>query len=84
MWLWAVKSPTETMKLIRSSETNESMQCAYEIFNAISLQVAWKIQEWKKINRVQFEGWSALRCENVYEGHHFLTCLAKPLIKHDV
>ena len=24
-----------------------------------------------------FEGWSALRCENDYEGHHFLTRLAK-------
>ena len=48
------------------------------------LQVASKIQEWKKINGGRFEGWSALRCENDYEGHLFLTRLAKTLIKHDV
>ena len=32
------------------------------------LQVAWKIQEWKKINWGRFEGWSALLCENDYQG----------------
>ena len=57
---------------------NEFMQCVY------GLQVAWKILEWKKINGGRFEGWSALRCENDYEGHHFLTRLAKTLIKLDV
>ena len=57
---------------------NESMQCVRH------LQVAWKIQEWKKVNGGRFEGWSALRCENDYEGHHFLVRLAKTLIKHDV
>ena len=31
------------------------------------LQVAWKIQEWKKIKWRRFEGWSALRCENDYQ-----------------
>ena len=30
------------------------------------------------------EGWFALRCENDYEGRHFLIRLAKTLIKHDV
>ena len=57
---------------------NESMQYVRR------LQVAWKIQEWKKINGGLFEGWSALRCENDYDGHHFLTRSAKTLIKHDV
>ena len=56
----------------------ESMQCVRP------LQVAWKIQECKKINGGRFEGWSALRCENDYEGHHFLTRLAKTLTRHDV
>ena len=32
------------------------------------LQVAWKIQEWKKINWRRPEGWSALRYENNYQG----------------
>ena len=32
------------------------------------LQVSRKIQEWKKINWGWFEGWSALRCENDYQG----------------
>ena len=32
------------------------------------LQVAWMIQEWKKINWGRFERWSALRCENDYQG----------------
>ena len=36
------------------------------------------------MNGERFEGWSALRCENDYEGHHFLTRLAETLIKHDV
>ena len=31
------------------------------------LQVAWKIQEWKKISWGRFEGWSALRCVNDYQ-----------------
>ena len=47
------------------------------------LQVAWKIQEWKKMAD-GFEGWFALGCENDYEGCHFLTHLAKMLSKHDV
>ena len=57
---------------------NESMQ------GVRRLQVACKIQEWKKINGGRFEDWSALRCENDYKGHHILTRLAKTLIKHDV
>ena len=48
------------------------------------LQVAWKTHEWKKINGGRFVGWSALRCENDYEEHDFLTRLAKMLTKHDV
>ena len=32
------------------------------------LQVARKIQEWKKISWGRFEGWSALHCENDYQG----------------
>ena len=32
------------------------------------LQVAWMIQEWKEINWKRFEGWSALRSENDYQG----------------
>ena len=55
-----------------------SMQCVRR------LQMAWKIQEWKKINGGRLEGLTALRCENDYEGHHFSTRLAKTLIKHDV
>ena len=35
------------------------------------LQAASKIKEWKKIIGGRFEGWSALRCENDYEGHFF-------------
>ena len=57
---------------------NESMQCVRR------LQVAWKTQEWKKINGGRFKGWPDLRCENDYEGHLFLTRLAKRLIKHGI
>ena len=38
------------------------MQCVHH------LQVAWKIQEWKKINWGRFEEWLALRRENDYDG----------------
>ena len=57
---------------------NESMQCVRR------LQMEWKIQKRKEINRGRIRGMVRLGCENDYEGHHFLTRLAKPLTKHDV
>ena len=72
------KSPAEMMKLITSSET----------MNPCSVSVVYKWHERFRNGRKSmedgFEGWSALRCEHGYEGHHFLTRLAKTLSKHDV
>ena len=66
------------MKLIRSSET----------VNPCSVFAVYKCHERfrneRKSTEDGFEGWSALQCENDYEGHHFLTRLAKTLTKHDV
>ena len=73
---WKITSRDD--EIDKKFRNNESMQCVRR------LQVAWKIQEWKKINGGRFEEWSALRCENDYEGHHFLTRLTKLLTKHDV
>ena len=66
------------MKLIRSSET----------MNPCSVSVVYKCHErfrnGRKSTEDGFEGWSALHCENDYEGHHFWIRLAKTLTKHDV
>ena len=72
------KSPTETMKLIRSSQTMNPC--------SVSVVYKWheKFRKRKKIKGGLFEEWLALRCENDYDGHHFLTRLAKTLTKHDV
>ena len=67
------KSPAEMMKLIRSSET----------MNPCSVFAVYKWHKRFRNGRKSTEVWSALRCENDYEGH-FLTGLAKTLIKHDV
>ena len=72
------KSPAEMMKLIKNSET----------MNPCSVSVVYKWHErfrnWRKSTEDGFEGWFALGCENDYEGHHFLTRLAKTSTKHDV
>ena len=66
------------MKLIRSSET----------MNPCSVSVVYKwherLRNGRKSTEDGFEGLPAMRCENDYEGHHFLIRLAKPLTKHDV
>ena len=61
------KSPTEMMKLIRSSETMNP--CCVSVVNK------WheRFRNGRKSTEDGFEGWSALGCENDYEGHHFLT-----------
>ena len=51
------------------------------------LQVAWNIQEWKKIKWGRFEGWWALHCENDYQGQsegYFIYTISKMLNKLDV
>ena len=66
------------MKLVRCSEA----------MNPCSVSTVYKCYErfrnGRKSTEDGFEEWSALRCENDYEGHHFLTRLAKMLTKHDV
>ena len=56
--------------------------------NPCSVSVIYKWHErfrnGRKSTEDGFEGWSALGCENDYEGHHLLTCLAKTFTKHDV
>ena len=69
------KSPAEMMELLRSSET----------LNPYSVFVVYKWHErfrnGRKSTEDGFEGWSALGCENDYEGHHLLTRIAKTLTK---
>ena len=73
---WEISSKID--EIDQTFRNNESMQCVR------CLQVAWKIQERKKINGGGIRGMVHLGCENDYEGHHFLTRLAKTLTKHDV
>ena len=72
------KSLAEMMKLIRCSETMNPC--------GVSIICKWheRFRNGRKSTEDGFEGWSALGCENGYEGYHFLTHLAKTITKHDV
>ena len=72
------KLPEEMMKLIRSSETMNPC--------SVSVVYEWhkRFRNERKSTEDRFERWSALSCENDYEGHHFTTRLAKTFTKHDV
>ena len=72
------KSPAEMMKLIRISEPMSPC--------SVSVVYQWheRFRDGRKSTEDGFEGWSALGCENDYEGHHCLTRLAKTLTTHDV
>ena len=69
------KFPKEMMKLIRNSET----------MNPCSVSVVYKWHErfrnGRKSTENGFEGWSALSCENDFEGHHFMTLKAHFILR---